>query len=53
MVPKPKQELDERDRRNFQLNSRIVYTLQCAMASNEYNRICHANRLKKFGDYLK
>ena len=29
MVPKPKQELDERDRRNFQLNVKVVYTLQC------------------------
>ena len=27
MVPKPKQEWDESDRRNFQLNAKIVYTL--------------------------
>ena len=35
MVPKPKQEWDERDRRNFQLNAKVVYTLQCAMDRNE------------------
>ena len=40
IVPKPKQEWDERDRRNFQLNAKVVYTLQCAMDRNEYNRIC-------------
>ena len=40
MVPKPKQESDERDRRNFQLNAKVVYTLQCSMDRNEYNRIC-------------
>ena len=28
MVPKPKQEWDERDRRNVQLNARVVYTFQ-------------------------
>ena len=27
MVPKPKQEWDQHDRRNFQLNARTVYTL--------------------------
>ena len=35
MVPKPNQEWDEHDRRNFQLN-----TLQRSMDRNEYNRIC-------------
>ena len=39
MVPKPKQEWDERDRRNFQLNGKVIYTLQCSMDRNEYNRI--------------
>ena len=28
---KPKQEWDERDRGNFQLNAKFVYTLQCFM----------------------
>ena len=53
MVPKPKQEWDECDWRNFQLNAKVFYTLQCDMDRNEYNRICNANQLKKFGDYLK
>ena len=39
MVRKPKQEWDERDKRNFQLNAKVVYTLQYSMDRNEYNRI--------------
>ena len=39
MVPKPKQESDEHDRKKFQLNAKVVYTLQCSMDRNEYNRI--------------
>ena len=40
MVPKLKQEWNELDRTNFQLNAKTVFTLQCAMDRNEYNRIC-------------
>ena len=40
MVPKPKQEWNEFDRRNFQLNDKVIYILQCTMDRNEYNRIC-------------
>ena len=40
MVPKPKQEWNEIDRRNFQLNAKAVFTSQCATDRNEYNRIC-------------
>ena len=40
MVRKPKQEWDERDKRNFQLNAKVVYTLQYSMDRNEYNIIC-------------
>ena len=47
MVPKPKQEWDERDRRNFQLNAKAVYTLQCFMDINEYNRICQCKSAKE------
>ena len=36
MVPKPKQKQDEHDKRNFQLNAKVVYTLQCAMDRNKY-----------------
>ena len=40
IVPKPKQEWNELDRRNCQLNVKAAFTLQCAMDRNEYNRIC-------------
>ena len=40
MIPKPKQEWDECDRRYFQLNAKIIYTLQSVMDRNEYNIIC-------------
>ena len=36
MIPKPKQEWDECDRKKIQLNAKVVYTLQCAMDRNEY-----------------
>ncbi|RVW95009.1 hypothetical protein CK203_040013 [Vitis vinifera] len=50
LVPKPKQEWNELDRRNFQLNAKVVFTLQCAMDRNEYNRICQCKSAKKFGE---
>ena len=40
MVPKPKQEQDELDRKKVQLNAKVIFTLQCVMDKNEYNRIC-------------
>ena len=53
MVPKPKQEWDERDRRNFQLNAKTVYTLQCFMDRNEYNRICQCKSAKEIWRLLE
>ena len=53
MVPKPKQEWDERDRRKFQLNAKVVYTLQCSMDINEYNRICQYKSAKKIWRLLE
>ena len=47
MVPKPKQEWDECDRRNFQLNAKAVYALQYSMDRNEYNRIFQCNSAKE------
>ena len=47
MVPKPKQEWDRRDRRNFQLNAKVIYTLQCSMDRNEYNKICQCKLAKE------
>ena len=40
IVPKLKQEWNELDTRNFQLNAKVVFALQCTMDENEYNRIC-------------
>ena len=47
MVSKPKQEWDQHDRRNFQLNARVVYTLQCVIDKNEYNRISQYKSAKE------
>ena len=46
MVPKPKQEWDECDRINFQLNAKVVYTLQGFIDRNEYNIICQCKLAK-------
>ncbi|RVW18796.1 hypothetical protein CK203_098353 [Vitis vinifera] len=53
LVPKPKQELNELDRRNFQLNVKVVFTLQCVMDRNEYNRICQCKLAKEIWRLLK
>ena len=47
IVPKPKQEWDEHERRNFQLNVKAIYTLQWFMDRNEYNRICQCKSVKE------
>ena len=51
MVPKPKQEWDELDKKKVQLNTKVVYILHCAI--DEMNLIMFGNvsRLKKFRDY--
>ena len=53
MVPKLKQEWDESDRRNIQLNAKVVYTLQCSMDRNEYNRICQCKSAKEIWRLLE
>ena len=53
MVLKPKLKWDERDKRNFQLNAKVVYTLQCAMDRNEYNRICQCKSTKEIWRLLE
>nr|CAN63624.1 hypothetical protein VITISV_012388 [Vitis vinifera] len=53
MVPKPKQEWNECERRNFQLNAKVVYTLQCSMDRNEYNRICQCKSAKEIWRLLE
>ena len=53
MVPKPKQEWDEHDRRNVQLNARVIYTFQCVIDRNEYNRVCQCKSAKEIWRLLK
>ncbi|WKA11536.1 hypothetical protein VitviT2T_029026 [Vitis vinifera] len=53
LVPKPNQEWNELDRRNFQLNAKVVFTLQCAMDRNEYNRICQCKSAKEIWRLLE
>ncbi|RVW97887.1 hypothetical protein CK203_021215 [Vitis vinifera] len=53
LVPKPKQEWNELDRRNFQLNAKTVFTLQCVMDRNEYNRICQCKSAKEISRLLE
>ena len=52
MIPKPKQEWDECDRKKSQLNAKVVYTLQCVMDRNEYNRICQCKLAKEIWKLL-
>ena len=53
LVPKPKQELNELDRKKFQLNAKVVFTLQVLWIEMKIIEYVNASRLKKFGDYLK
>ena len=53
LVPKPKQEWNKLDRRNFQLYAKVVFTLQCAMDKNEYNRICQRKSAKEIWRLLE
>ena len=53
MVPKPKQEWNELDKRNFQLNVMAIFTFQCAMDRNEHNRICQCKSAKELWRLLE
>ena len=53
MVLKPKEEWNVRDRRNFQLNAKVVYALQCCMDRNEYSRICQCKSAKEIWRLLE
>ena len=39
MVPKPKQEWDELNKKKVQLNSKGVFILHCAIDRNGFNRV--------------
>ena len=46
-IKKPLEEYDEEENREFQLNSRVIYILVCAMDRNEYNKICQCKTDKE------
>ena len=39
--------------KKFQLNVKAVFTLQCAMDRNEYNRICQCKSVKEIWRFLE
>ena len=45
--PKTLDEYSEEENRNFQLNSRAIYIIVCAIDRNEYNRISQCKTLKE------
>ena len=45
-IQKPLKEYDEEENNEFQLNSRAIYILLCAMDRTEYNRICQCKTAK-------
>ena len=53
MILKPKQKWNELDRINFQLNVKVVFTLQCVMDRNEYNRIYQCKSAKEIWRLLE
>ena len=40
------EDYDDEENKKFQLNSRVIYILVCAMDKNEYNRICQCKTVK-------
>ena len=53
MVPKPKQEWDELDKKKVQLNAKIVYILHCAIDRNEFNRVRQCKSAKEIWRLLE
>ena len=52
MVPKSKNGMSLIEKK-FQLNVKAVFTLQCAMDRNEYNRICQCKSAKEIWRLLE
>ena len=44
---KPLEEYDDSENKKFQINSRAIYILECAMDMNEYNRISQCKTAKE------
>ena len=53
MVPKPKHEWDELDRKKVQLNVKTVFILHCVIDRNEFNRIWQCKSAKEIWRLLK
>ena len=45
-IQKPLKEYNDKKNKEFQLNSRAIYILVCAMDRIEYNRICQCKTVK-------
>ena len=46
-IQKPPEEYNDKENKEFQLNSRAIYILVCAMDRTEYNRICQCKTDKE------
>lgn len=46
VVPKPRQEWDELDKRKAQLNAKFIYFIHYSIDRNEYNCVCQCESAK-------
>ena len=53
MVPKPKQEWDDLDKKKVQLNAKAVFILHCAIDRNGFNRIWQCKLAKEIWRLLE
>ena len=53
MVSKPKQEWDELDKKQVQLNAKVVYILHCAIDRNEFNHVFQCKSAKEIWRLLE
>ena len=53
MVPKPKQEWDELNKKKVQLNGKVVYILQCVIDRNEFNCVWKCKLAKEIWRLLE
>ena len=53
MVPKPKQEWDELDKKKVQLNAKSVFILHCVIDRSEFNRVWQCKSAKEIWRLLE
>ena len=53
MVPKPKQEWGELDKKKIQLNAKYVYIFHCATNRNEFNHVWQCKLTKEIWRLLE